>query len=76
MMGGKVSHEFHFPAAIGDDTLRLCEGCGHTWNRDANKTDTCDQCGSDKISETKGIEVSAEKTNVLSTVCNAKLTCC
>ena len=25
-MGGRSSHEYHFPAAIGQDTLLLCTG--------------------------------------------------
>jgi prolyl-tRNA synthetase len=33
MMGGKMSHEFMVPTAIGEDTLLLCDGCGYAANR-------------------------------------------
>lgn len=33
MMGGKVSHEYMYLNAIGEDTLILCEACGYAANR-------------------------------------------
>lgn len=56
-MGGEVSHEFHYPADIGDDTLRLCEGCGSGWNQEAQEGTKCLNCGSEAVVEKKGIEV-------------------
>uniref|UniRef100_A0A1B6HIW0 Probable proline--tRNA ligase, mitochondrial n=1 Tax=Homalodisca liturata TaxID=320908 RepID=A0A1B6HIW0_9HEMI len=57
VMGGEVSHEFHFPADIGDDTVRSCGDCGHGWNKETNENGPCEHCGSNNISESKGIEV-------------------
>jgi prolyl-tRNA synthetase len=33
MMGGKVAHEFMYLTPIGEDTLILCDECGHKANR-------------------------------------------
>ncbi len=33
MMGGKMAHEFMYLAAVGEDTLMLCDGCGFSANR-------------------------------------------
>jgi prolyl-tRNA synthetase len=33
MMGGKVSHEYMYLTAIGEDTLMVCPGCGFAANR-------------------------------------------
>lgn len=33
MMGGKMAHEFMYLAAIGEDTLIICDACGYTANR-------------------------------------------
>lgn len=33
MMGGKVSHEFMYLTAVGEDTLLVCDGCGFSANR-------------------------------------------
>ncbi len=33
MMGGKLAHEFMFLTPVGEDTLMLCNACGHAANR-------------------------------------------
>ncbi|KAK2750340.1 hypothetical protein FQN57_003820 [Myotisia sp. PD_48] len=33
-MGGKFSHEFHFPSPKGEDTVVSCSSCGHTFNEE------------------------------------------
>lgn len=33
MMGGKMAHEFIFLTPIGEDTLMMCDVCGHAANR-------------------------------------------
>ncbi len=33
MMGGKVSHEYMYLSAIGEDTIMTCENCGYTANK-------------------------------------------
>ncbi|XP_054272850.1 probable proline--tRNA ligase, mitochondrial [Macrosteles quadrilineatus] len=56
IMGGETSHEFHYPADIGDDELAVCGECSHSWNCESGKTN-CDKCGSHNVTQTKGIEV-------------------
>lgn len=57
MMGGSLSHEFHYTVPVGEDTLLICNKCNYGVNKevDPNKT-TCDKC-SESFIETKGIEV-------------------
>ena len=33
MMGGKMAHEFMYLTSIGEDTLLLCDSCGHSANQ-------------------------------------------
>ncbi len=33
MMGGKISHEYMYLSAIGEDTIITCQSCGYTANR-------------------------------------------
>ena len=33
MMGGKMAHEFMYLTPIGEDTLLLCDACGHSANQ-------------------------------------------
>ncbi|XP_068250561.1 probable proline--tRNA ligase, mitochondrial [Palaemon carinicauda] len=58
-IGGSFSHEYHYPAAIGQDTLLICNGCGYSVNSelvsDSNNTN-CSSCGG-VITTTKGFEV-------------------
>jgi len=55
-IGGISSHEYHFPAAIGEDELRQCSVCDFGTNVEVSSKDTCHLCGS-PMKETKGIEV-------------------
>uniref|UniRef100_A0A1B0DGL6 Probable proline--tRNA ligase, mitochondrial n=1 Tax=Phlebotomus papatasi TaxID=29031 RepID=A0A1B0DGL6_PHLPP len=60
LMGGNLSHEYHLPAAVGDDTLVTCEKCGHAANLEAipeAKRKNCGKCGSDSLKISEGIEV-------------------
>lgn len=34
MMGGKLAHEFMYLTPIGEDTLLVCDNCGHAANRE------------------------------------------
>lgn len=68
-MGGNMSHEYHLPASIGDDTLVKCTECGYALNKemlnDASlspqsiaTTTKCSQCQSGSpLQVTQGIEV-------------------
>ena len=40
-MGGELSHEFHFPANIGQDSLLLCERCGAGTNTELERREPC-----------------------------------
>ncbi|KAG7157704.1 proline--tRNA ligase-like [Homarus americanus] len=58
-IGGSFSHEYHYQAAIGEDTLLLCEACGVSTNAElvTNSDDaSCDKCGN-HMTKTAGIEV-------------------
>jgi len=56
-MGGASSHEYHFPAKIGQDTLLLCDQCNAGFNSELGGVEEgCKECGG-KLKESKGIEV-------------------
>lgn len=59
MMGGNLSHEYHLPATIGDDTLIKCNPCGHAINKEMldDADQKCPQCDSTDLQTTQGIEV-------------------
>uniref|UniRef100_A0A1B6DP72 Probable proline--tRNA ligase, mitochondrial n=1 Tax=Clastoptera arizonana TaxID=38151 RepID=A0A1B6DP72_9HEMI len=58
LMGGTLSHEFHYPADIGDDILLICAKCGSGKNKEVKMDDlVCQQCKSSDFHEHKGIEV-------------------
>jgi len=55
-IGGHLSHEYHYPAAIGQDTLLMCKVCGSGSNVELGEREVCDKCGG-QLDMTKGIEV-------------------
>ena len=58
-IGGQKSHEYHFPAAIGQDTLLLCSNCDggkNTEFEETNDSKKCPDCGGPLV-PSKGIEV-------------------
>lgn len=59
IMGGSMSHEFHFPAEIGEDTLVTCSNCNFSTNREMieNTPNECLQCKQNSLQITPGIEV-------------------
>lgn len=58
MMGGSQSHEFHYPAEVGDDTLLHCRDCGFGMNKEMfPDLVKCPRCSSTNIESTKAIEV-------------------
>ncbi|XP_001946406.1 probable proline--tRNA ligase, mitochondrial [Acyrthosiphon pisum] len=58
MMGGNQSHEFHYPAEVGDDTLLQCKKCGFGMNKEMSPESVqCPKCSSTDIEFTKAIEV-------------------
>lgn len=57
-MGGNLSHEYHYPAGIGDDKILLCHQCNHATNIVLTEKNTCAECGeSENISIESAIEV-------------------
>lgn len=60
MMGGNLSHEYHLPATIGDDTLLKCGKCNHAINKEMLEEAAeraCPECKSTDLETTQGIEV-------------------
>lgn len=59
MMGGNQSHEFHYPAEVGDDVLFQCKKCGFGMNKEMSSEELveCPKCSSTDIKSTKAIEV-------------------
>ncbi|KAM4722318.1 putative proline--tRNA ligase, mitochondrial isoform 1-T2 [Rhinophrynus dorsalis] len=58
-IGGKMSHEFHLPAGIGEDKLVVCGDCGFSANVETLKQEeekSCPECRG-QLKETKGIEI-------------------
>ena len=60
VIGGKISHEYHFISDIGQDELVICENCGHGSNKElaaVDDIDVCPKCSSAQLRKSKGIEV-------------------
>ena len=58
-IGGQKSHEFHFPAEIGQDSLLICSKCESGQNSElenVNNITECQYCGG-SLTLSKGIEV-------------------
>ena len=58
-IGGLESHEFHFPAAIGQDSILVCSNCETGINIESieqNGPERCPGCG-ERLVLSKGIEV-------------------
>jgi len=55
-IGGNISHEYHFPAPIGQDTLMVCKQCGGGRNIELGEREMCGDCGGE-VEMSKGIEV-------------------
>jgi len=57
-IGGSVSHEYHFPAPIGQDTLQICRVCRKGDNMELGGMKGCEKCdGQRQMDISKGIEV-------------------
>lgn len=57
-IGGKMSHEFHLPAGIGEDRLLVCGSCDFAANVETLPPDekNCPGCEGE-LAESKGIEI-------------------
>ncbi|XP_017843232.1 probable proline--tRNA ligase, mitochondrial isoform X2 [Drosophila busckii] len=59
IMGGSLSHEYHYVSAVGEDTLLQCSQCGYAGNLEVldTETQTCPSCQSTSLSQVRGVEV-------------------
>lgn len=59
MMGGSVSHEFHYPCGAGEEQIVQCNSCQQAVNVSILDTSvsSCPTCNSPNISTMSGIEV-------------------
>ncbi|KAK8729675.1 hypothetical protein OTU49_008264 [Cherax quadricarinatus] len=75
-IGGSLSHEYHYQAAIGEDTLLLCNGCDFSTNAtlvSSSDDAFCTRCGG-QLNKTLAIEVG--HTFLLGTKYSAPLKAC
>ncbi|XP_067936202.1 probable proline--tRNA ligase, mitochondrial [Watersipora subatra] len=59
-IGGTISHEFHLETRVGEDTLKVCQRCGHAFNSEVvtPHRSTCQVQGCPGIyEELKGTEL-------------------
>ncbi len=63
-MGGKLSHEYHYPVDAGQDHLLVCAKCSYGENTELRSGDgqpadrrTCPDCGADDVQVRRGTEV-------------------
>lgn len=52
-IGGELSHEYHLPSAVGEDTLLKCPECQYTANRELAKTDFAKVCADRPMSTSR-----------------------
>lgn len=58
IMGGSISHEYHFISQIGEDRILKCKSCGSAFNEEVLETSNhCQQCKSTDFEEGKGMEI-------------------
>lgn len=59
MMGGSMSHEFHYPCEAGEERILQCDSCQQSTNASLLETipTSCPHCNSTSISTMPGIEV-------------------
>jgi prolyl-tRNA synthetase len=50
MMGGKVSHEYMYLTAVGEDTLLVCDACGLSANRQVSRFKKSDAAAEEALS--------------------------
>ncbi|XP_017861319.1 PREDICTED: probable proline--tRNA ligase, mitochondrial [Drosophila arizonae] len=60
IMGGSLSHEYHYISPVGEDTLLNCSSCGYAGNAEVfgeDATSTCPNCQSTQLNRVRGVEV-------------------
>ncbi|XP_008551216.1 probable proline--tRNA ligase, mitochondrial [Microplitis demolitor] len=56
LMGGNLSHEYHYFSDIGEDTILSCNSCGINVNATMSNKSSCDNCGK-QFTEHMGVEI-------------------
>ena len=60
MMGGQISHEYHYISSAGEDNLLHCQNCNYAFNAEVSSestSPTCIKCQNPNIEQVKGMEV-------------------
>ncbi|XP_017023185.1 probable proline--tRNA ligase, mitochondrial isoform X2 [Drosophila kikkawai] len=63
IMGGSLSHEYHYVSPVGEDTLLQCSSCGFAGNSEVLESSleesptSCPSCKSTSLSTVRGVEV-------------------
>ncbi|KAH8305727.1 hypothetical protein KR059_008592 [Drosophila kikkawai] len=63
IMGGSLSHEYHYVSPVGEDTLLQCSSCGFAGNSEVLESrleespTSCPSCKSTSLSTVRGVEV-------------------
>lgn len=58
IMGGSMSHEYHYESGIGEDILINCPTCNFKGNEElTNGLNVCPKCKSNDIQKSMGIEI-------------------
>jgi prolyl-tRNA synthetase len=58
IIGGSMSHEYHYTSSVGEDQLVSCTACKYAANKELKQqTDQCQQCKGDSLVQQPGIEI-------------------
>nr|CAD7567633.1 unnamed protein product [Timema californicum] len=58
MIGGSLSHEYHYPVNVGEDQLLICQECNYGANTEVcGNSEECPQCKQPHMGHCPGIEV-------------------
>ncbi|XP_032599143.1 probable proline--tRNA ligase, mitochondrial isoform X2 [Drosophila grimshawi] len=60
IMGGSLSHEYHYISPVGEDTLLKCNNCGYAGNVEVfgnTSANTCPSCQGSQLIPVRGVEV-------------------
>lgn len=57
-IGGSISHEFHFPSSVGEDSIIHCSNCNYATNKElCGSIENCPECKKTTIEMKQGIEI-------------------
>ena len=57
VMGGNISHEYHFLTNIGEDQILECKKCSAMFNRELCEKNICKNCKENQLLKHNGIEI-------------------